>query len=176
MRPIKPADGIIARSDKEDLPLIGNIYTNILRILGLKKNEGLIDMTYFCYIKKLKIICLLPARKGVKWGTFKYYIQNIHAIKNNFDLYPLLTKKAFEKFEKMKSITLIDAILDIGNNAQPSSEEIQNSSLDKLIREVKNSNAGRLKLEIFNEKKKGGVKSNPYKKIYKCINGNRNNL
>ncbi len=162
-------EGIIVRSDKEDLPLIGNIFTKVLRILGLKKDEGLIDMTYFCYIKKLNILCLLPARKGVKWGTFKYYIQSIHVIKNNFEIYPLLTKNAIKKYKKMGSITFVDAILHIGNNSQPSSNKIQDTPLLELIQEAKNANAGRLKLEIFNEKHKGGLEITPIKQFVEIL-------
>ena len=158
-------EGIVARSNKDDLPLVGNLLSNILRIIGLKKNEGIIDMTYFCYIKNLKILCLLPARKGVKWGTFKHYIQNVHVIKENFDMYILFTKKVMEIYKKMGSITLIDAVIDIGNNSTPGSEDIKGSPLKPIITNAKNSNASRIRLEIFNEKRSGGLKIIPIKKI-----------
>lgn len=158
-------EGIIARSNKDDLPLAGNLYTRILRFLNLHKNDGLIDMTYFCYIKNLKILCLLPARKGVKWGTFKHYIQSVHPIKENFNIYPLFTKKIMEIYNRMGSITLINAEIGIGNNSAPDSQSIRNSPLKSIIRSVKSSNASRIKLEIFNEKNSGGLKIRPIKKF-----------
>lgn len=158
-------DGLIARSQKEDLPIVGNLFTRFFHLIGLGKDDGIIDMTYFCYIKKLNVLCLLPAKKGVKWGTFKFYIQTLHQLKDNFEIYPLLTKRAFEKYNHMGSITLVDAILDIGNNAQPTSKIFQETSLGELIKEAKNSNATRLKLEIYNEKKQGGLVLNSTKKF-----------
>lgn len=151
-------EGLIARSNRDDLPLAGNLYTRIIRFLTLNKKDGLIDMTYFCYIKDLKILCLLPARKGVKWGTFKEYIRRIHPIKTNFDMFPLFNKKTMEIYNKMGSITLINAEINIGNNSSPDSVAVKNSPLKPLIANVKNSNASRINLEVFNEKRKGGLK------------------
>lgn len=158
-------DGIVARSNKEDLPLIGNFYRNILRILRIGRDEGIIDMTYFYYIKQLKILCLLPARKGVKWGTFKYYIQNVHSIGENFEMYPLFSRRIMEKFKRMGSITLIDAEIHIGNNSNSSSNETIRSPLNTILKAVKGAGGSRIKLEIYNQKREGGLKINPIKKI-----------
>jgi hypothetical protein len=125
--------------------------------------------TDFCNIKKLKLLCLLPARKGVKWGMFRYYIQKVHAIKQNFEIYPLFTKKVMEIYKKMGSVTLINAEIDIGNNHQPTSQPIKDSPLKDLISSVKNASASRLKVEIYNEKSEGGLKVGPIKSFVKSL-------
>ena len=158
-------DGLVARSNKDDLPLAGNFYTKVIRFLNLKKDEGLIDMTYFCYIRNLTNFCLLPARKEAKWGTFKSYIQSVHLMKNKFDLHPLFNKKIMEIYKKMGAITSIDTEINIGNNSSPSSKDIKNTPLKDLIESAENANASRIKVEVYKEKREGGLKIGPIKRL-----------
>ena len=72
-------------------------------------------------------------------------------------------------YNKMGSITLIDATIGIGNNSPPDAEEIENSPLKDVLTNAKNSDASRIKIEIFNEKKSGGLKVSPIKSFVNSL-------
>ncbi len=150
-------EGIIVRLRTSDLPLKGNLVTHDFKELGLAKGEGLAEMTFFFYYKPLKILCLLPAKNGVKCGTFAWYINEKSDIDDDINLEMLLSVDALKVFRSWKSITSVLAEVKIGSDSGPDSTAVKTLPLGIVLDETKRVGAARIKVELYNPKRKRGL-------------------
>ncbi|MBT3262707.1 hypothetical protein HN681_04935 [archaeon] len=150
-------EGIIMRVTTDDIPLKGSLLRNDFNPIDLAIDEGIADMTYFCYIKELRILCLLPARNGVKWVTTAHYIQMVHDDCKEFGIHPLINPDTQRILNTWRSITSIEGVIKIGNNSRPRSSQTSQLPLSIALDETQRTQATRLKLELYNPKRKGGL-------------------
>jgi len=161
-------EGLLVRVTSDDVPMKASLLRNHFEKIILKSDEGIADMTYFIFIKSIKVLCLLPAKNGVKWGTFVNYVNEIAEI-NDFELFPLINKDANKTLNSWKHITSILAEIKIGNNSRPTSKATQQLPLGLALDETKRMNTARIKLELYNPKRKGGLVANLVKQLSKTI-------
>lgn len=152
-------EGIIVRLRTDDIPVKGNLISNLFQQIPLHQNEGLAEMTFFFYWKKYKVLCLLPAKNGVKWGTFSYYIQQKSGLRD-FNLNMLLSADAARIYRSFRSITSILAEVRIANDSGPSSRQVASLPLGIAADTARRAGVTRLKVELYNPKKKGGLVAN----------------
>ncbi len=150
--------GIIGRYRMDDLPGYGNPQQRSIRQLSLNRDEGIVDTTYFHYDKNLRLLCLLPGKTGVKWGTFTWYVQEKGNAPQNFSLLPLITQNAMKIFQSWKSLTSVAIDVKVGNATRSSSQDVQNLPVGAMLRGAKQTlNAATVKLELLNKKRSGGL-------------------
>lgn len=162
-------EGIIVRLRTSDLPYKGNLVTHVFKELGLANGEGLAEMTFFYYYKPLKILCLLPAKSGVKWGTFQWYINEKSNEGKEMRLDILLSVDAVKVFRSWKSITSVMAEVKIGSDSRPDSTAVQKLPLGIVLDETKKIGAARIKLELYNPKREGGLVANLAKQLGEAL-------
>lgn len=148
--------GIITRLRTQDIPVKANLHIDQFSDLILAENEGIAEMTFFYYIKSLRIICLLPAKNGVKCGLFSWYIQEKGNIPN-FQLNPLLSGEAMRVFNSWRNISSIMVDFRLGNDSNPQSRTIQGLPVGALLRGAKAFQTSRVKVELCNSRSKGGL-------------------
>lgn len=163
------AEGIITRVTNNDIPMKGSLARNVFDEIELAIDEGIADMTFFCYIKELSIICLLPASNGVKWGTFTYYLNRVHDACENLDLLPLLNPETVAILQNWRSITSVEAEVGIGNNIRPNAQQVGEMPLGLALDEVRRMQSTRLKLELYNPKRDGGLAPQAVRRISTAI-------
>jgi len=168
-------EGMIVRLRTSDLPYKGNLVTHDFKELGLGVGEGLAEMTFFFYYKPLKVLCILPAKSGVKWGTFVWYINEKSDIDDEIEFEMLLSVDALKIFRSWRSITSVSAEVKIGSDSNPNSNAIKNLPLGIALDKTKRTGAARIKVELYNPKRKGGLISNVAKQIgdtFRKLSGN----
>ena len=161
--------GFIMRVTTDDIPLKGSLLRNNFNPIILENDEGLADMTFFSYIRNLGIICLLPARNGVKWGTFTQYIQRVHEDCEHFEINPLINPDTLRILNTWRSVTSIEGVVKIGNNTRPTSSQTTQLPLSIAIDETQRMEATRLKLELYNPKRKGGLLASAVRTMSQAI-------
>lgn len=161
-------EGMIVRVQKEDIPYKGSLLRNAFEQIHLLRDEGIADMTYFCYVRSIGVLCLLPAKNGVKWGTFTSYFQEF-LDDEEFDLLPLINPDTRSVLNSWNSITYIQSEIKIGNNSRTNSGQTQQLPLGIAMDEARRYNPARLKLELFNYKRKGGLIASTVKQLSRAL-------
>ncbi len=161
-------EGLFVRVTTDDIPLKGSLLRNDFQAIPLGVDEGIADMTYFVYIKNLRILCLLPAKNGVKWGSITHYIKTLSG-NNDFELLPLLNPNAQAIFNSWRSYTSIEAEIKIGNNIRPTSRNTQALPLNIALDETLRIGSTRLKIELYNPKRKGGLVAQAVRSLGRVI-------
>ncbi len=152
----KYSEGLFYRLKTNDIPIKGSLSRAIFQEIPMASDEGIADMTFFVYIKDLKLLGLLPAKNGVKWGTLTHYIKTL-VNEESFELSPLVNKNAQTILNSWRSFTSIQAEINLGNNVRPTSQASQILPLSISLDETKRIGTTKLKIELFNPKKKGGL-------------------
>lgn len=166
---------MIVRLRTSDLPYKGNLVTHDFKELGLATGEGLAEMTFFFYYKPIKVLCILPSKSGVKWGTFVWYINEKSNIEEDIEFEMLLSVDALKIFRSWKNITSVFAEVKIGSDSKPESTAIKNLPLGIALDKTKRVGAAKIKVEIYNPKRKGGLISDVAKQIgdtFRKLSGN----
>jgi len=149
--------GIISRYRMDDLPGYGSPQQRSISQLKLSKNEGIADTTYFHYDKSLKILCLLPGKTGVKWGTFSWYVHEKGNPPQDFSLLPLITADAMKIFQSWGSLTSVALDVKVGNATRASSQTVQNLPVGAMLTGARqNLNVSTVKIELLSKKRNGG--------------------
>ncbi len=167
------SDGLIVRLRTDDIPVKGSLSKNVFTAITLAADEGLAEMTYFIFDKNLRVLCLLPAKNGVKWGTFTSYIKE-KSNTTEFDLLPLLSEDAMAIFNSFNSITSIETDIRIGNGSSPNSKAVQEMPLNMALDKDSIAGAVKINVGIYAPKSEGGLKIKAAKVIaraYKMLSG-----
>jgi len=153
--------GLITKLRTEDLPKIGDFTSNTFSPLTLNPNQGVAEETFFCYYKRLGILCLLSAKNGVKWGTFSNYIRvagNIEA----FELGFILARDAFAKFRAWNHISSVMTEFKVVNGA---SRRLRGRGVHDLLSHGLAMDSGNIVVIYKKHKRKGGLLANLAKRF-----------
>ncbi len=147
--------GVVVRLRTQDIPVKGNLELNDYKLIELGTNEGLAEMTYFHYIKSLKVLCLLPAKNGVKWGTFTQYLQKKGD--KDIELSVLLAPDALKLFRSFRTVTSVSAQVGVSHDKSSNSKAVKELPTGVVLDKDNLAGATRVVIKLYNPKRKGGL-------------------
>lgn len=125
-------EGMLVRQRMKDLPKDGDFSHNIVTDLMLETNHGVAELTYFIYLKEIRVLALVAGKQGVKSGKFIQYIKEVAKIED-FELEVLLNEEAQNQLASWHNITKLQWEVKVGNGYPATSPLVQNRSVREML-------------------------------------------